>query len=440
STIHNPSDWSTPNGVILVTTPISRRILEKASSLTGNLLILYGDRMTPLYVKSGGNFFNASPQEGPLGERWIHKEFHLIPETAHEVWTIAETGRYNPYASRVVVEFIERAKVLNHAPVWEQRYEELEDLEASVSRNPSMEIIQRMEPYPWSIYINGSGLPPNLREFVAYNEEVGPISVSRGFMEGENLQILLNLEEKWLIPEETRIIAFPESPNSPILFSIPLNPPIMKLKISTAPPGIPVEVDGIEYLSDPNGQINLNLTKNLHTLRLRRIIRVDNETRLCFMGWLENSGNETEITVTPETRQLTASYARQFLLEVDSNLGSIELGGWYDENSLIPLKIKRNIVRGGDGRIYVFDGWHPKALMEEDGIIYLNKPVKIEAIWRGIDEPPHAQLTSYTLLVLLLLPTLILFLATSFLAIRKFHCYYKKISLMGMSSHIEPAD
>ncbi|MEM3677767.1 MAG: hypothetical protein QW176_06450 [Candidatus Bathyarchaeia archaeon] len=419
STIYNPQNWSTPNGVILITTPISRGVLERASRLTGNLLVLYGEHMTPLYVESGKNFFNASHPEGPLGERWIHKEFHLIPETAHEVWTIAETGRYDPSASRVIVEFIEKAKILNHISVRGPIYRELEGLERSATLNPGLEIIQRRNPYPWSIYINGSGLPPNLREFVAYNSEVGPISVSHGFMEGEDLQILLNFKGESLTRGEIRILAFPERLNDSI-FSISLNHPVMNLRISTVLPGIPVEVDGVEYLSGPDGQINLNLTMNPHTIRLQRIMQIDDGTRLCFKEWMENSGNETEVTATPETRHLTAVYARQLLLEADSKLGSIIGGGWHDENSLIQLKVDRGIIRGEDGQIYVFEGWHPKSLIGEDETLYLNKSIKIDAIWRRVDEPPHRPLTNYTMLGLLLSPTLILFLATASLVIKRF--------------------
>ena len=417
SSINHPSDWSSPNGVILITTPVGRKILESASKLTGNLLILYGEHMTPLYVESGEKLFRASPPEVPFGDGWIHREFHVIPGTAHEVWTIAETGKYNPSASQIIVDFIEKAKILNHISVKGSMSDKLEMEDESVKLNMSLQIVERGDPYPWSIFIDGSDLPPSLREFAVYSDGAGVVAVSHGFPEEKGLQILLNLE-KDALSHGIRILAFPEGSKAPIVLAS-LNPPVVNLKVSTGFPGIPIEVDGLEYLCDSKGRVDLNLTKGNHSVKVRRSIEFNNGTRLYFKGWIEDSRNETEMVVTPDSMgHLTANYVRQLLLEANSRLGDAPRKDWYDENSLLQLRVKRQIIRGEDGRLYIFKGWYPSGLIGEDGILYLNKPCRVEAVWKRIDEPPHSQLNSHILLGCLFLPILILFLATTFLAVR----------------------
>ncbi|MEM2122728.1 MAG: hypothetical protein QXE79_03740 [Candidatus Bathyarchaeia archaeon] len=419
SSIHHPLDWSSPNGVILITTPIGKRVLEKASRLTGNLLILYGEHMTPLYIESGERLFKSSPPEGLHGENWIHKEFHIIPETAHEVWTIAETGKYNPNASQIIVNFIEKAKILNHISTKGSITPEIIKSKEPSMPNLTPEIIQREGLYPWCIKIDGSGLSPNLIEFAAYSDQSGIIAVSYGLIEENGLQILLNIEKEAIVRGRIRIIAFPRDSEAVNVLTY-LSPPTVNITISTGFQGIPVRVDGLEYLSDSKGRVNLKLTRNHHTIKLQKSIELSNGTRLYFKGWIEDSKNETEVTINPNNiGNLTAKYVRQYLLEIDSKLGDVTERGWYDENSLIQLKVKTQIIRGEGGNFYIFDGWYPSEQLEGNEILYLNKPSKIKAVWKDIDKPPHSQPNNnYTLTWFLFLPTITLFLATILLAVK----------------------
>lgn len=418
SIIHHPHEWSSPNGVILITTPISRKVLEKADQLTGNLLILYGEHMTPLYVKSGETFFNATPPEGPFGNSWIHKEFHIVPETAHEVWTIAETGRYNPHACRIVVNFVGKAKLLAYISKKESLITELNKVEKPETLKVNLKIIERTAPYPWSIHIDGSGLPPSLYDFIACRDGVDITAVSHVFVnESDGFQVLLNLEKREF-QGDIKILTSMESSNK-FIYLGSLRPPTANLTIATGFPDIPIKVDGSRHFTDPDGQLILNLTDSLHKIELEKIIEFNNGTRLYFRGWSGDFGNETSIIVSPNTRHLTAIYVRQFFIEVDSEMGNISGEGWHDENSLIQLRVREQIIGGENRRIYMFDGWHPKESIEEDKTLYVNKPVKINAVWKEAPKPHHGPIGSenYILLGLLLLPILILFLATTFLTV-----------------------
>lgn len=419
SIIHHPQEWSSPNGVILITTPISGKLLGKAGQFAGNLLILYGERMTPLYVRSGENFFNNSRSEGPFGNNWVHKEFHIIPETAHEVWTIAETGRYNPLACQVIVNFVEKAKLLNHLSR-KGSIGELEEIERPKTLEISLKLIQRIDPYPWSAYINGSSLSPNLYDFMISKDGIDVIAVSYTYIdENKSFQVLLNLEKEALTQGgDIRILALMEGSNKFIDLGA-LNPPAVNLVILTGFPDVPIKVDKSRYLTDPSGRLILNLTGDLHRIELEKVIEFDNRTRLYFKGWDGGLGNETDIAVNSHTKCLTATYVRQFLIEATSEIGDVSGGGWYDENSLIQLKVRKQIIEGEDGSIYVFDGWHPEGSIEEDGTLYVDRPVTVKAVWREAAKPHHSPIASGNPLLLgvLLLPILILFLATAFLAI-----------------------
>ena len=66
----------------------------------------------PDYEATGSQYFNNTSPEGLVGTQHSHKEFHVIADVGHEVWTIRATGAYDTRALNLIVGFIERSKVL----------------------------------------------------------------------------------------------------------------------------------------------------------------------------------------------------------------------------------------------------------------------------------------------------------------------------------------
>ena len=119
----HPNDWTSPDGLIIITTNISFAVSLEASALRASLLLLYGDKIEPEFTASGQAIFENAPEEGWKDGFWFHKEFHVIPDVEHEVWTIRDTGEYDRRAVLLIVKFIETSKGLQFERVKEDSYE-----------------------------------------------------------------------------------------------------------------------------------------------------------------------------------------------------------------------------------------------------------------------------------------------------------------------------
>jgi hypothetical protein len=105
----SPEDWTSPDGLIIITTKIPS---SDAKLLRASLLLLYGDRVAPEFIASGQAFFENSPEEGWRNGSRYHREYHVIPDVEHEVWTIMDSGEYDSRAALITVKFIETCKSL----------------------------------------------------------------------------------------------------------------------------------------------------------------------------------------------------------------------------------------------------------------------------------------------------------------------------------------
>jgi hypothetical protein len=106
----SPEDWTSHDGLIIITTKITEDVSSKARSLRASLLLLYGDKIAPEFTASGQAFFGNVPQEGWRDESWYHREHHVIPAVEHEVWTIRDSGEYDSRAVLLTLRFIETCK------------------------------------------------------------------------------------------------------------------------------------------------------------------------------------------------------------------------------------------------------------------------------------------------------------------------------------------
>ena len=111
--IQAPEEWTSPDGLILITPYLSDDQIQSAYRTRTSLLVLYGgDIETPQYIATGQEFYNGTPTEGWHNSYYQHKEFHEIPMMGHEVWTVLETGRYDSQALHILVNFVEKSKAL----------------------------------------------------------------------------------------------------------------------------------------------------------------------------------------------------------------------------------------------------------------------------------------------------------------------------------------
>src|SRR3972149_2139338 len=110
-----PQGGASGGGLILITVPLVNRVIDHAQNTRTNLLFLYGGNL-PDFVTTGQRFYDNAPTEGWQGTYYYHKEFHILTDVGHEVWTVRETGAYTRRALNMVVGFVEKSKALQYNP------------------------------------------------------------------------------------------------------------------------------------------------------------------------------------------------------------------------------------------------------------------------------------------------------------------------------------
>lgn len=135
------------------------------------------------------------------------------------------------------------------------------------------------------------------------------------------------------------------------------------LSLSVIVPGsVAVTVDEI---TQPAGNVRLNLVPGTHALSLPGIVRLDNVTRLKFQHWSDGK-NETDRSVSLiQGTFLTAIYVTQYWLEVASTHGNSTGSGWYDEGSGASFSVQSTTISmenvlGLLGGEWVFEGWYQR--------------------------------------------------------------------------------
>lgn len=379
--IENPEAWRTPNGLVLITVPVDQAAQRAAARLQGNLLVLYGEKMTEFYVKSGEEFFRRAPNEGERERGWFHKAIRVLPAVAHEVWTVAETGEYNPEAARLVVKFIEEAKSLHYGLKVEPGGAGAKLKEVKVEAKPSLEVGE-----PLRVKVEARGLKPGEYTFIAEplageaGLSVASVEAKEG--EAEALIVIPNPPEG---PFEIKLRAVGEANLDLGIHRIrPSGPAVLRIEVGF--PKVPVKVDGLALETGGDGAAIVSLPAGSHVVEVPREIELGPKVRLLLKGWVDGPNSTRLIVNVLGVRELTAVYVKQFLLKARSAVGDVEGGGWHDENSLVALKVEPQIVEEENGT-KIFEGWLVSGEVKAGDRVYVDGPLEAEAVWRSIEVP-----------------------------------------------------
>ena len=118
---------------------------------------------------------------------------------------------------------------------------------------------------------------------------------------------------------------------------------------------------------------------------VKPIIELDEgRCRVVFTGW-EGSINSTkpEVMILMDGfKTLNAKWKKQYFLNIVSEHGGVDGGGWYDEGSTARFSA-RKVIDGGWGVKYVFVGWSGDTLISSsEGSVVMDEPKTIVAVWR----------------------------------------------------------
>ncbi|MBS7645973.1 M6 family metalloprotease domain-containing protein [Candidatus Bathyarchaeota archaeon] len=153
--------------------------------------------------------------------------------------------------------------------------------------------------------------------------------------------------------------------------------------IIMVPVNATVRVNGTAYTPGPGGRVAVQAAPGSRvTVEVERIVDQGGGTRSVFKGWDDGSQENPRTVTVQGIETLEAEYGRQYLVDVDPDIGEVKGGGWYDENSTArieaedPCRVQEGVTR------LTFSGW--KGDLEGTSPIVeltVDQPLRIQATW-----------------------------------------------------------
>jgi len=411
--VRDRNTWTSPNGGVIVSGRVNQPMKDwrgtslyesaaHARSIQANILLIYGKIWSEDLWPQGRIYYENAPNNGWIGGRPYHKEWHLFNESGHEVWTREQTGIYDPTAFHITVNFIEKSKALS-----------LKSEEEAVSRT-----------------LTGSSFTSDTQNGASIADVESPkkvrpgqllktkITVKYSFREETRIATALwDIESESLVSASERTVqgdgveehaqlayAPPDEKNwslaavvlswskdqifltKPIFFEVAVSDEHL-LSIQTGYSNISIIVDGSTHRTDSKGEVQIEVEPGIHTIETQEIVPLDESSRLVFRNW-QNGVNSNRIVVNiNDDETLGPVYVRQYLVTVSSSYAETEGAGWYDENTRVRIAIRPESLKENAVLIfqtqYAFESWSGDANGVDPQIeITVDQPKLVVATWR----------------------------------------------------------
>jgi hypothetical protein len=430
----NPESWTSPDGLIIITTKIAEGVSSKANSLRSSLLLLYGDKVAPEFIASGQAFFGNAPEEGWRDGSWCHREYHLIPEVEHEVWTILASGEYDGRATLLTINFIETCKSL-----------QFERAKETISRGVLNHTAPAGTPSAFTIVSVHSPSKVGTREAFRIDAEArydlpSNSTIAMVAFDTDAASIISAAKKQLVGHGETRLLITAVSGENARTMHLSLIPLIQvsgnwtaitdgtrdisiditdsySVHVIVGYPNAIVEFDDLIFRAGTNGETTLNATRGEHVITAQPNIMIGNTTRAVFQQWNVTSASSTLRLSASRDICLLATYRRQYYVNVTSPLGRVSGAGWYDENSTAMFRVTPPIVTGNGTHAFV--GWKGDSNdSSPSSSVPVNSSKKIEASWKGVRsggesmnilQPEMIFVTSFAILLASIMFAIVLF-------------------------------
>jgi hypothetical protein len=392
-TVRDPQDWTSSDGLILITVPFDDTVIAHAQNIHTNLLFLYGGNL-PDFVVTGQKFYENAPPEGWQGAHYYHKEFYVLQDVGHELWTIRDTGAYYSEAANLVVSFVEKSKALQFQPETTLTGQLQNSSAVRFTFVTAPRTVQPNQTFLIEAAITQPQTESNTT-LVVFNDLNGqPIStalyrplnstgsvplvipaISNSSQQSYSLFILQNESNRWL------------SVGAPYHFQVTVTN-LVSLTIETSVANAPIMLDNVEYVVPPNGSLQFETTRGLHSIQLQPLIPLSNTSRLFFTEWQDQDTSlQRQIMVNNDT-VLDAIYRKQYFVSVNSPHGTSGGSGWYDMNSTAQVTVNPPILSQAE---VIFANWtgdmndgHPRTML------FVDAPKTVEARWDSISTVSQA--------------------------------------------------
>jgi hypothetical protein len=398
----SPRDWTTPNGLIIITTKIAEGVSSQAKSLRASLLLLYGDRIAPEFTASGQAFFGNAPEEGWQDGSWYHREYHVIPDVEHEVWTIMDSGEYDNRATLITIKFIETCKSLQFEHVKEPISKATLNHTAKTGMDSPFNVTIVSVRSPSRVGTSEAfGIGALVRYDLPSNYTVAVLAFDT------DATSVVSVAEKQLNGHgETHLLTTALSGENPRTAHLSLIPLVrvgdnwgivtgglrdisvdvtdsFSTHVIVGYPNTVVEFDGQAFRTGPSGEVTLNATRGDHIISVPPVIMVGSTARAVFEQWNATSASSTLKLPISRDVCLLAIYRKQYYLNVTSPLGQASGTGWYDEASTATFGVTPPIVT--DNGAHVFIGWMGDSNdTSPSSSVLVNGSKNIEASWKEI--------------------------------------------------------
>ena len=383
-TLSHPGNWTTEDGLILITVPFSQDVIENANELRTNLFLIYGGNL-PDYEATGIQFYNNTKPEGPSGTGYFHKEFHVIENAGHEVWTLRATGTYDTGALNLIVGFIERSKDLQNRnlplstvnPAGDEALRIISVLVSSEVRVGQVFLVECN-----LTFAESTGQPMIL---VAYDTNNGAL-ISQAQLTTStqpNVSLVIppflnatNLPLTLLVMQESNGGWVPTSNKYSTVVSVT---DLNALTVETSYPNVGFLLDGKEYSTNSTGFAEIQVTTGPHVLHAEAFLYQGNASRLRFVGWGDSVNQALREIQVDGNMALEISYVQQYLVQINSPYGQAVGSGWFDVNSTIPVSVQPPIIASPPT---IFSHWSFGANESEvPALVQVASPVVIYALW-----------------------------------------------------------
>jgi hypothetical protein len=398
----NPESWTSPDGLIIITTKIAEGVSSKARSLRASLLLLYGDRVAPEFIASGQAFFGNAPEEGWRNGSRYHREYHVIPDVEHEVWTIMDSGEYDGRATMLTLKFIETCKSLQFerakTPILRTALNHTVATETHSARNITIVSVHSpskvgtREAFRIDAEARYDFLSNSTIAVVAFDTDVlSMVSAAKKQLNGYGETRLLTTALSGEIARTMHLSLVPliqVSGNWSVIASGARDVYVdvtdsYSVHVIAGYPNAILKFDDQALRTGASGEITLNATPGQHLISAPPIIMIGNTARAVFQQWNVTSASSTLRLSASRDICLLAIYRRQYYLNVTSPLGRVSGAGWYDENSTAMFRVTPPIVTSNGTHVFV--GWVGDSDdSSPSSSVPVNSSKKIEASWKDV--------------------------------------------------------
>jgi pimeloyl-ACP methyl ester carboxylesterase len=377
--VSDPGEWTGKDGLILITARLPPNLAGESPVLNTNLMLLYGH--APTFEPSGQRFYQLAPAEGWHGAEYLHKEYHVLDQMSHEVWSPLANNTYSPQlALGTIVNFIQTfialqfgrisltttkasytiesvqspQTVMTGAPfIVDAQLSELNTTSTQGSRYALVALLNA------TVTLTSVELPNPTRTEVQLL--VPPIpNASRTQLA---VLVVTNIGNQWM----------PASSAYPIAVTATND---IELTINGLIGNTTLKLDNSKYDVPNDGTLTLNTTVGNHMIQTLTGSH-ESSVEYAFVEWNDGNTSATRILTLTHDTTLTVTYHTQYFVNVTSPFGVPEGAGWYDTNSTI-IPTLAALPQPTD----LFQYWSTAIGNCPSGApIQVNSPMTVNAIW-----------------------------------------------------------